>query len=119
MLASAQGACTLCQASMAGLSPVQDQAVRRRAASCLAIIASMVLTFVPCVHHVHALTMQWCGLCCVLSRLMLGATEEDLHAARQRVDVLRQHLPGADIAFMVQEDPSLIFEDLEPSKLLC
>jgi hypothetical protein len=55
---------------------------------------------------------------CVLARLMLGASEADLLAARQRVDVLTQHLPGADVAFMVQEDPSLIFEDLEPSKHL-
>jgi hypothetical protein len=50
---------------------------------------------------------------------MLGAGEDDLRAARQRVDVLTQHLPGADIGFMVQEDPSIIFEDLEPSRHLC
>lgn len=47
---------------------------------------------------------------------MLGSSEADLHAAKQRVDVLTEHLQGADVAFMVQEDPFLMFEDLEPSK---
>lgn len=57
-------------------------------------------------------------LCCAgpSHRLMLGASVEDLQAAKQRVDVLIQHLPGADVAFMVQEDPSLMFEELAPSK---
>lgn len=51
-----------------------------------------------------------------MCRLLLGASEADLQAAKQRVDVLAAHLPGADIAWMVQEDPSLMFEELEPSK---
>jgi hypothetical protein len=42
-------------------------------------------------------------LCCaVLCRLLLGATEADLLEAQQRVSNLAQHLPGADVTFMVQ-----------------
>jgi hypothetical protein len=47
---------------------------------------------------------------------MLGSSEAELHVAKQRVDVLTEHLQGADVPFMVQEDPLLMFEDLEPSK---
>jgi hypothetical protein len=48
--------------------------------------------------------------------VLLGASVAELQAAKQRVDVLAAHLPGADVAFMVQEDPNLMFEELEPSK---
>lgn len=51
-----------------------------------------------------------------MCRVLLGASVADLQAAKQRVDVLTAHLPGADVAFMVQEDPNLMFEELEPSK---
>ena len=53
---------------------------------------------------------------CVSCRLLLGASEADLQAAKHRVDLLVEQLPGADIAFMVQEDPSIMFEELAPSK---
>ncbi len=55
-------------------------------------------------------------VCMSTCRLLLGASVADLQTAKQRVDVLAARLPGADVAFMVQEDPHLMFEDLEPSE---
>jgi hypothetical protein len=37
---------------------------------------------------------------------------------KPRLEVLTAGLPGADIAAMVQEDPRLLFEELESSELL-
>jgi hypothetical protein len=49
-------------------------------------------------------------------RLLLSADASELRAAQQRVAVLAAGLPGADVATMMQEDPALLFEDLEPSE---
>lgn len=58
------------------------------------------------------------SLCCAVlaRRLLLGVSARELHVAKQRVDRLTHGLPGADVAAMLEEDPSLLFEELDTSE---
>lgn len=54
----------------------------------------------------------------LLRRLLLGCECCYLtDVVKPRLEVLTAGLPGADIAAMVQEDPRLLFEELESSEL--
>jgi hypothetical protein len=54
----------------------------------------------------------------LLLRLLLGCECCYLtDVVKRRLEVLTAGLPGADIAAMVQEDPRLLFEELESSEL--
>lgn len=66
--------------------------------------------------HVLLRDLVLCGAGVWWCRLLLSASEAELHEAKQRVALLTEHLPGADVAFMIQEDPSLMFEELAPSE---
>lgn len=54
-----------------------------------------------------------------LQPLMLLKCDEQylLEVVKPRVDVLTAELPGANISGMVEEDPRLLFEELESSEL--
>jgi hypothetical protein len=76
----------------------------------LAAILSTLLTF-----HCLLLLLLLLPLL-LLCRLLLGCECRYLtDVVKPRLELLAAGLPGADIAAMVQEDPCLLFEELESS----
>jgi hypothetical protein len=93
----------------------------------------MVATFVHCTNALLQHSMQqvlpqvsqhWCVVSrsynlvhSAACRLLLGCECCYLtDVVKPRLEVLTAGLPGADIAAMVQEDPRLLFEELESSE---
>jgi hypothetical protein len=83
------------------------------AKACLSYLQILVIVSIQVTSHLCSTGCDASLLCAKQPALFYGSSEADLHAAAKQHQELCRALPGLDVDEMVQEDPLLLFSDLQ------